>query len=264
MSFKDKYGICALSIVPVRTEPSDKSELSTQLLFGDAYEPLQLSENGRWLQIRTRFEGYEGWIDLKQHLAVTESYWQQLEQERVVVYTSGSVNTLVAEHGFLLLPAGCRLPLFKENKVQVGEKYYNYTGTHIVTDEPVGSVKIVEYALSYINTPYLWGGKTHFGIDCSGLVQQVYKVCGYKLERDAWQQARTGQSVQHVTETKAGDLAFFSNAEGRVVHVGVVMEGQRIIHAHGRVRIDALDETGIYNEQEQYHSHRLSAIQRIL
>jgi gamma-D-glutamyl-L-lysine dipeptidyl-peptidase len=263
MSFKDTYGLCTLSIVPVRTEPSDKSELSTQLLFGDAYEPLELSENGRWLKVRTRFENYEGWIDLKQHKGISEGYWKQLEED-VPVYTSGPVNTLMGEEGILLLPAGSRLPLFAENKVQIENKYYNYTGSMSKTGTPEAANKIIECALSYINSPYLWGGKTHFGIDCSGLVQQVYKVCGYKLERDAWQQALTGQSVQQVTESKAGDLAFFSNADGRVVHVGVVMEGQRIIHAHGRVRIDALDSTGIFNEQERYHSHRLSAIKRIL
>jgi gamma-D-glutamyl-L-lysine dipeptidyl-peptidase len=263
MSYTDKYGICALSIVPVRTEPSDKSELSTQLLFGDAYEPLALSENGRWLQIRTRYEGYEGWIDLKQHNAVEEQFWNRLENEQPV-YTSGPVNTLVAQDGILLLAAGSRLPCFAGNHVQVSEALYAYTGNTVAPVKKATADMVVSTALSYINTPYLWGGKTHFGIDCSGLVQQVFKVCGYKLERDAWQQALAGTKVQLVEETKAGDLAFFSNAGGRVVHVGVMMEGQRIIHAHGRVRIDILDETGIYNEKDRYHSHRLSAIKRIL
>lgn len=123
---------------------------------------------------------------------------------------------------------------------------------------------IVNTALLYLNTPYLWGGKTPFGIDCSGFTQMVYKLNGFNILRDASQQASQGEVLSFIEESSPGDLAFFDNNEGEITHVGIIMEDHRIIHAHGKVRIDLLDQSGIYNLDTKTHSHKLRVIKKIV
>jgi cell wall-associated NlpC family hydrolase len=123
---------------------------------------------------------------------------------------------------------------------------------------------IVNTALLYLNTPYLWGGKTPFGIDCSGFTQMVYKLNGFNILRDASQQASQGEVLSFIEESSPGDLAFFDNNEGEITHVGIIMEDHRIIHAHGKVRIDLLDQSGIYNLDTKIHSHKLRMIKKIV
>jgi cell wall-associated NlpC family hydrolase len=123
---------------------------------------------------------------------------------------------------------------------------------------------IVETALLYLNTPYLWGGKSPFGIDCSGFTQMVYKLCGHELLRDASMQATQGEALSFIEESEPGDLVFFDNEEGNIVHVGIIMEDHHIIHAHGKVRIDRLDHSGIFNHEKRKHTHKLRVIKRIV
>ncbi|HSI91779.1 MAG TPA: C40 family peptidase, partial [Adhaeribacter sp.] len=118
--------------------------------------------------------------------------------------------------------------------------------------------------MAFLRAPYVWGGKSVFGIDCSGFVQQVMGVCGVQMPRDAWQQVAIGEEVHFATLAQPGDLAYFENAEGRIIHVGILLENQQIIHAHGEVRIDYLDHYGIYNQQRKRYSHRLRLIKRVL
>ena len=123
--------------------------------------------------------------------------------------------------------------------------------------------KFIETALLYLNAPYLWGGRTHFGIDCSGFTQMVYKLNGHKLLRDASQQATQGEPLSFIEESEPGDLAFFDNEEGTITHVGIMMADHHIIHAHGQVRIDHMDHTGIYNAELKKHTHKLRVIKKI-
>ena len=123
---------------------------------------------------------------------------------------------------------------------------------------------IVSTAFLYLNAPYLWGGKSPFGIDCSGFTQMVYKLCGYKLLRDAYQQSNQGDALSFIEESEPGDLAFFDNEEGKIIHVGIIMENNYIIHASGKVRIDRLDHLGIYNAEQNKHTHRLRVIKKIV
>ena len=123
---------------------------------------------------------------------------------------------------------------------------------------------IVQTAFMYLNAPYLWGGKTPFGIDCSGFTQMVYKLCGYKLFRNSAEQATQGEVLSFIEESEPGDLAFFDDKEGNIIHVGIIMEDNYIIHAHGKVRIDRLDHSGIYNAETKRHTHKLRVIKKII
>ena len=258
-------GICALSAVPVRAEPNDRAELVTQLLFGECYQILVTQES--WLQVQLAADDYVGWIDAKQHTHVSAEYytaWCGQDHPRVldVVQAVSDATTK------LPLTLGCRLPFFDGMTLRLGECQYffngNATNPAVASDVARQALLLRKMALLYLKAPYVWGGKSIFGLDCSGLCQQLYGLVGIQLPRDAHQQIDHGRPVHFVAQAKPGDLAFFDNAEGRIVHVGMVMEEGQILHAHGEVRLDPLDHNGIYNHDRQRYSHKLRLIKRLL
>jgi gamma-D-glutamyl-L-lysine dipeptidyl-peptidase len=255
-----EYGICLLSVVPMRAETSDKAEIVTQMLFGECYEVT--ARDGNWVNIQLATDGYRGWIDFKQHNAVTTGYyrdWCKTSHPRVMDLLQ------VVSNGEDRIPIGIGsyLPFFDGMSIRVDEKTYVYNGRVSSVTLPATIAQIVKVAGNFIKAPYLWGGKSIFGIDCSGFTQQVFGICGYQLPRDAYQQVNHGEEVHFATQTKPGDLAFFSNDEGRIIHVGIMLENQKIMHAHGEVRIDTLDHNGIYNAALKRYSHKLRIIKRI-
>jgi len=257
------YGICNLSIVPCRREPSDKSEMVTQLLFGDFFEILERS--GGWCKIKIAYDDYECWVDKLQFLPIAHHTYDILystemfcTNELVEIITdskSGQISPIVI---------GSTLPNFDDGECAVENSTFNYDGAFIHGALPFTKTGIIETAMLYLNTPYLWGGKTPFGIDCSGLTQMVYKLNGVRIKRDANQQAEQGETLSFVEEAEPGDLAFFDNEEGKIVHVGIVMDNNKIIHASGKVRIDGFDHQGIFNNERRDYSHRLRLLKRIV
>ncbi|MBC3538086.1 C40 family peptidase [Rufibacter sp. H-1] len=247
--------------MPVRREPSDRSEQITQLVFGECYEVLQTQE--KWIQIRNAPDDYEGWIDLKQHFAVTDGYFQEW-QGTPHARSMDLVQTVSSHDAVTPIGLGSVLPFFDGMSIRVGEERLLYNGRASNPALPYRENTLQKIALQFLRAPYLWGGKSIFGIDCSGFVQQVYSVCGYQLRRDAYQQVEHGREVHFVSQTRPGDVAFFDNEEGRIVHVGLVLENQQIIHASGEVRLDQLDHHGIYNRERKRYSHKLRIIKRIL
>jgi hypothetical protein len=243
-------GICNLAVIPLRKSPDSTSEIVSQLLFGDTFNIHQI-ENG-WVSIKTLNDNYSGYISDKQYAAFdgTTDNW--------IVNTSYPFLEAQTHEGKLLLPAGCLLP--NQPKTIIGQQE--------ITIEKLPAAKqitqLAETALQYLNAPYLWGGKTAFGIDCSGFMQMVFKQCGVQLPRDAYQQAELGETLNFVNESKCGDLAFFDNENGKITHVGMMLDNEKIIHASGKVRIDLLDHHGILNVQEKKYSHKLRIIKRIL
>ncbi|MDO6598003.1 C40 family peptidase [Oceanihabitans sp. 2_MG-2023] len=248
-----QYGICNLSIVPLRFEPSDKTELVSQVLYGDYFKVLEQRKS--WSKIRLAFDKYEGWIDNKQYIEITEEQYSTLDQETPIL--SNDLIEFVQDKEQHLYPVTLGASLNGLNLLD-----HTFDGSTTQTIKP--KENLIQTAFSFLNAPYLWGGKTPLGIDCSGFTQMVYKLNGYKLLRDASQQATQGEALSFIEESEPGDLAFFDNNEGDIIHVGIIMEDNYIIHAHGKVRIDRLDHSGIYNADKRLHTHKLRVIKKII
>lgn len=257
-----QYGICNLSIVPVRAEASDKAEIVTQLLFGDHFEVI--STHKQWKKISTAFDKYIGYIDEKQFLPIDQAEFNKLQTEPAIVCMD-MIQVLVSENQVFPLVIGSRLPFLKGNSFEIAGKSFQYEGHTRSLDMPVSDKKqVIENAFVYMNSPYLWGGRSPFGIDCSGLTQMAYKLSGVSLRRDAAQQAEQGMALNFLDEAEPGDLAFFDNAEGKVIHVGIILSGNQIIHSSGKVRVDKLDHHGIFNEEKKIYTHKLRVVKKIL
>lgn len=254
------YGICNLSIVPVRIEPSDKSEMVSQLLFGEHFMVLEIHK--KWSKISIAFDNYEGWIDTNQYLQISEENYVEIEQSNSVL--TGELIDFVTDEkeSYLTITIGASLPFYNDKNLKLGPVNYHYEGRVFAGKQPKEA--LIEMATQFLNAPYLWGGKTPFGIDCSGFTQMVYKLCGYKLLRDAGQQATQGAVLSFIEESEPGDLAFFDNEEGVITHVGIIMKDNYIIHAHGKIRIDRIDHSGIFNVDSQRHTHKLRVIKKII
>lgn len=254
------YGICDLSIVPLRLEPSDSSEMVSQLLFGEHFTILESTK--KWSKIKVHFDGYEGYIDNKQYLEIDKKMFDKLSDSEYH-YSAEILDYVTDDKNHLsTIPIGSRLPFLDNQKFLIGDKEYQYDGS--TYSGKLSKAEIVHKAFLFLNTPYLWGGKSPFGIDCSGFTQLVYKLCGYSLLRDAKDQATQGEVLSFIEESEPGDLAFFDNEEGTITHVGIIMQDYYIIHAHGKVRIDLLDHSGIYNTDTKTHSHKLRVIKKII
>ncbi|MCG2459756.1 C40 family peptidase [Flavobacteriaceae bacterium F89] len=249
-----QFGICHLSIVPLRSLPEDSSEMTSQLLYGDHFKVLEQRKN--WSRIRMAYDNYEGWIGNNQFLSISEPDYGQIDNDRNPRYTSDLISFVSTENNSLI-------PLVLGSNVTSIDFFgHKFEGDCI--DCKQEKIHLLDTALLYLNAPYLWGGKTPFGIDCSGLVQMVYKINGYGILRDATQQATQGDALSFIEESQPGDLAFFDNKEGIINHVGIIMKDNYIIHSHGKVRIDRLDHTGIFNTDIKSYSHKLRVIKKII
>jgi len=254
-----KYGITILSIISVRKEMSHRSEQVSQLLFGETYEILQ--KQGSWLRIKCTYDNYEGWIDENQHYELNERDFLNISNNDPGIALE-LTNSAISSNYSVPVLVGSSLPFFDGMNFKIAKEKFIYNGQAIQTDAKNSSI-FERIALRYTNAPYLWGGRSPFGIDCSGFTQMVFKFVGIPLLRDAYQQAGQGSVVNFIEEAQPGDLAFFGNEEGRIVHVGIILKDNRIIHASGKVRIDKLDHFGIYNIEQKKYSHSLKILKRI-
>jgi hypothetical protein len=248
-----QYGICNLSIVPLRIEPSDPTELVSQVLYGEIFKVLD--QRKTWSKIRLAYDKYEGWIDNKQYLEISEDDYKNLKIQDHKLSTDLIEYVQDKDNNLYTIPIGSSLN---------GLELLNHTFDGNFTTSKKEKTNLITTAFTFLNAPYLWGGKTPFGIDCSGFTQMVYKLNGYHILRDASQQATQGQALSFIEESEPGDLAFFDNQDGHIVHVGIIMEDNYIIHAHGQVRIDRLDHSGIYNADRRVHTHKLRVIKKII
>ncbi|MBI2270546.1 MAG: C40 family peptidase [Bacteroidetes bacterium] len=254
------YGICNLSIVPCRKSPSDRSEMVTQLLFGETFEIIE--EQKKWVKINNSFDSYISWIDKKQYQSITQKTYNTILKEPIQLASDLVRPLMVSSTGNALpIVLGSQLPSLKGTELKIEDILYEYDGQTV----KAGLAKktratIIQNAYLYLNAPYLWGGRSPFGIDCSGFTQMVLKLSGINILRDASQQVEGGQSIDFIDEARPGDLAFFDNDAGKIIHVGILLGNSQIIHASGKVRVDKFDHYGIFNEEKNGYTHQLRII----
>jgi gamma-D-glutamyl-L-lysine dipeptidyl-peptidase len=252
------FGICNLANIPLRIEPSDRSEIVSQVLFGEHFSILEKQK--QWIKIKLQFDDYEGWVDEKQFQYISEKDYDNLSQQEIIL-NSDLLEYVTGKDNFMMpVPLGSSLAFLKNTEINTAN--LSFEGSKTFGQKSKSD--IVSTSFLYLNAPYLWGGKTPFGIDCSGFTQMVYKLCGFKLLRDASQQSNQGEALSFIEESEPGDLAFFDNEEGKIIHVGIMMKDNYIIHASGKIRIDRLDHLGIYNAEQNRHTHKLRVIKKII
>ncbi len=260
------FGICIQSVVPVRTNPDDTAEMCTQILFGELLKVLQIKKT--WCKIRITNDNYEGWIDEKQYLSLEEEEYKKLYKTKLSISLEVVHNIFShKENSQFPIVLGSTLPNIQEQSFNFKKSRYSFSG-HIRTIKNLQSKalrdNIIKNSLLYLNAPYLWGGRSPFGIDCSGLTQMVYKLSGIQLLRDASQQATQGETLNFISDSLPADVAFFDNDEGNIIHVGILLEDDKIIHASGKVRIDRIDHEGIFNIDKGLYTHTLRLIKRFI
>lgn len=238
-------GICNLSVIPMRSEASHKAEMTNQILFGESF--IIDKVKSEWSQVTLIHDSYSGWIENKQ--------FTELNNINDDYNVSNRLNEkILINNSEQQLVLGSLIPLSIEinNKLKLKFQYKPKT---LVNDD------IKKISLKYLNSPYLWGGRTPLGIDCSGLVQMVFRQLGYKFPRDSHEQEKVGKAVNNLNEARTGDLAFFG--EKKVSHVGIILEKNIIIHASGKVKIDTLNSKGIIDKNKIY-THKLKSIKRVI
>ncbi len=258
------YGICSLSVVPMRLEPSDRSEMVNQVIFGESFQLIERRK--KWSKVRLAHDQYEGWLDNKQFDLIEEQFYKDIQA--IPARITAEMIEIIAEpadNQFFPVLIGSLLPNpdpKHQKGAWIGKRKFEFDGVSTLGKR--SREELVNFAYQYIGAPYLWGGRTPFGLDCSGFTQMVYRLAGYTIPRDSPQQATRGLTLSFIEESEPGDLAFFDNQEGQIVHVGIILEDNYIIHASGKVRLDRLDQTGIFNPETGEHTHKLRVIKKII
>ncbi|MDT0690069.1 NlpC/P60 family protein [Salegentibacter sp. F188] len=248
-----QYGICHLSIAPVRFAASHQSEMVSQILYGEHFKVLE--ERGKWSRIRLAFDGYEAWISNNQYLKIREEDYNYLLNDNLKL-SADLFNYVVNEQGHLMsVPLGSSLNFIQK---------FNHSFEGEISTGTNNKENLIHSALLYLNSPYCWGGKSPLGIDASGLSQMVYRLNGHRIKRTSAEQATQGIALSFIEESEPGDLAFFDNNEGIIDHVGIMMQDNYIIHVDGMVRIDRIDHSGIFNVDLKRHTHQLRVIKKII
>lgn len=256
------HGIAFQSLIPVRSKPDHAAEQVTQLLFGELYVVHEQKEN--WLRIKTDFDSYSGWIHEKQHRGLSETELEKLQKSTRSVAAELVFTITNNDKSFPIL-IGSTLYDFDGMNFKLGKEKFVYSGQAInEKSDLLNGEHIRKFALKFLHAPYQWGGRSPFGIDCSGLTQIVFKLYGVNLPRDAYQQSEVGKTLHFINEAREGDIAFFDNEDEKITHTGIILNNDQIIHASGSVRIDNIDHYGIYNKELKKYTHKLRIIKRVL
>jgi gamma-D-glutamyl-L-lysine dipeptidyl-peptidase len=256
------FAYCNVPVMPVRADAFHTAEQTTQLLFGEKAEILE-TNNRDWARIRCTWDDYEGWCKLSQ-LALIQ---KKEHRKDARYYVAGHTGRVIMPKGEILLPMGSVLHNMKGGKLDLNGDTGKFKGKKAKqANSELSEANIAATALKYLHAPYQWGGRSVAGIDCSGLTQMVFKLCNFKLMRDASQQATQGEVVDFLVNARCGDLAFFEEREDQINHVGLLLDNETIIHATdaaGRVVIDRFDQGGIISTLLKKRTHKLRMVRRV-
>lgn len=256
------FGICALSSIPVRFDPSEKSEIITQILFGEHFTITQKFMG--WYEIELEFDRSIGWVDARLITPISAQLFHRINKKKSAVSTSIS-DLISTKEEQLSIVAGSSLPMWRPTKKEfsLGNSDYAIAGEY--NAKPVKKLHqfLVQQALAYVDAPYETGGRTPFGIDASGLIQIVFKMAMIPIPRTIGEQVNLGDPLTFIEECQNGDVAFFHDQNGDINHAGFIWEKNKIIHVAEKVRIDGIDQYGIYNPETRRYSHNLRVIKRI-
>lgn len=251
------YAACSVPAAPVFKTASYEAEMVNQLLFGETMEILSVMPD--WYAIASIADGYEGWVSRSQLTEITP----ELALAPVKLLAADWLNPLRTGNSDMLIPMGSNLLGLDGHAGHFGDFHYQYwKELRDITAMPPDPDELRRLAFLWLHAPYRWGGRTILGVDCSGFTQMVFKMLGILLPRDAWQQAGQGETVDFLAEARCGDLAFFDNAEKKIIHVGILLNEREIIHASGQVRVDPIDNAGIIHSGSGKRTHQLRIIRR--
>ncbi|MBC7947124.1 MAG: C40 family peptidase [Chitinophagaceae bacterium] len=251
------YAVVAVPAAPVRRKANHRRELVSQLLFGEMVKILR-SKGPLWVKVQSLHDHYEGWMTRNLLREISDPG----KMTRTEYTSSGLLSPIHINGGIMHIPYGSSLPGFANGRGSLQGMEYGFTGSYVKpAEQKPGAEKVVELTTPWLNAPYLWGGRTILGVDCSGFVQVNFKMMGIDLPRDAWQQAQIGSTVKKLKDGVCGDLVFFDDRD-EIVHVGILLNNTQLIHASGRVRIDEIDKKGIINGDTGKRTHSLESIKR--
>ena len=230
----------------MRSDPTDKAEMVNQLLFGEHYKIIE--KRAKWFKIRLSHDNYVGWICYKQYFQIDKAQYLSLSED-IQYFNPNLIDALTTDSGDIIpISLGSTLPFYDGNHCLINGIRFQFESTYKPKSK-INKTDVVNTVYMYLHAPYLWGGRTPMGVDCSGLTQMAYRLNGISIPRDASQQVELGTTLSFIEEAEPGDLAFFDNSEGLIIHVGMILENNHIIHASGKVRIDRIDQQGIFNKQ---------------
>ena len=255
------YGICPLSTISIYSKPNKKSEIVSQLLFGETFELIE--EEDDWVKITCSWDKFEGWMDSKQFEEIDSKTVKNIREN--MAYSLEMSQPVLGKNFYLPILMGSTLPMYDGINLKLQKERFTFSGQTIQPENITPSQDLViKIARKYLYAPFMWGGRSPFGIDSAGLTQMVYKMIGIQLPRLAKQQALKGELVDFINEVQVGDLAFFENHRGHIIHAGIILSDTQVIHASGRVRVDKLDHYGIYDLSAKRYTHKLRLVKRML